>query len=142
MKSLIVTALLITSIGYYNVFKEGGNIQTQKEFSVEQSSIETAGKSIAEEYQKNDMTSTNKSTQEKSKQMPTKTKNQTTKKVKSEKKASTSNTKKQSTSIETQKKSESPKSIKVPINSNSYTKLDGGYAMGGQTVEIPKDWNY
>lgn len=33
-------------------------------------------------------------------------------------------------------------SIKVEINPDSYTKLDGGYAEGSHTIQIPESWNY
>lgn len=139
MKSLIVTVLLITSIGYCNIFKEGGNIQVQQEVIFKQSKIETEEKSKQENNQENNVTNASISTEEKSKQPSSKSKNQTQKKVKNQTKASSSNNKKATV---TEKKSENPKSIKVPVNSNSYVKLDGGYAIGGQTVGIPTDWDY
>lgn len=39
-------------------------------------------------------------------------------------------------------KEETPKSIKVPVDKDSYVELEAGYAYGTQTVELPAEWNY
>lgn len=34
------------------------------------------------------------------------------------------------------------KSIKVKVDPNTYVELEAGYAVGGERVELPKEWNY
>ena len=71
-----------------------------------------------------------------------KTTQEKTVKKTTEKKQQTNSSNKKATSNNTEQKQTENKSVTVTVAPDSYKELDGGYAVGGQKIEIPSSWNY